>query len=195
MELDRLRRNIARHIALSDSEFLHFASLVQRRRLQRRDRLLVPGEVCRFEGFVDAGCLRVYCTDPGGSDHILYFAPEDWWFADIQSFVSESPADLGIDALEPTEALLIDRASKERLYIEVPKFERLFRIMTQRALVALERRMIGAMAKSAEERYFDFKRRYPTLEDRIPQYHIAAYLGVRPECLSRMRRQITARES
>ena len=77
--LDRIRRNIVRHVALSDREFEFFASLVQHRHLNRRDRLLAPGEVCRAEGFVDRGCLRVYSTDAEGFDHVLYFAPEGWW--------------------------------------------------------------------------------------------------------------------
>ncbi len=187
--LERLRRNIARHIALSDAEFDCAASLFRRRTLRKRERLLSPGEVCRFEGFVDAGCLRVYYADQDGADHVLYFAPADWWVADIQSFVSQAPALLGIDALEDSHVLLIDKASKERLYAEIPKFERLFRIMTQRALVALQERMIASMRDTASQRFRDFKRRYPGLEARIPQHQIASYLGISPEFLCRIRKR------
>ena len=188
--LDRIRRNLSTHVTLADREFDSFVSLVQHRQLERRDHLLNPGDVCNFEGFVAAGCLRVYNTDPEGLDHILYFAPEGWWVADTQSFLFESPAELGIDALEPSEMLLIDKASKERLCLENPKFERLFRIMTQNALAAMQDRVIAAMAPSAGERYLDFRRRYPTLERRVPQYEIASYLGISPEALSRIRRNL-----
>jgi CRP-like cAMP-binding protein len=187
--LDRIRSNIARYVTLDDDEFDLFASMLRRRRLERKDPLLRPGEICAFEGFVDVGCLRVFSSDTRGADHVLYFAPEDWWVADIRSFVSETPAELGIDALEASEVLLIDRTNKERLYAAVPKFERLFRMMTQRALVSLQHRLIATMEQTAEARYRDFKRRYPGLEGRIPQYQIAAYLGVCPEFLSRLRRR------
>lgn len=187
--LDRLRRNIARHVALDDREFGRLASLLKRRQLDKKDLLLRPGDVCRFEGFVDAGCLRVFAASHHGADHVLYFAPEDWWVADIESFACASPAELGIDALESTTVLLIDRPDKERLYAEIPKFERLFRIMSQRALVALQHRLIASMDQTAEQRYVAFVRQYPALHGRIPQHQIAAYLGVCPELLSRIRRR------
>ncbi|MGH9196079.1 MAG: Crp/Fnr family transcriptional regulator [Acidimicrobiia bacterium] len=189
--LDRIKRNIAKHIELTDAEFDYFASLLQPRHVTRRTSILTPGQICWFEGFVDAGCLRVYCTDEDGGDQILYFVPEDWWFADIQSFVSQTPAVFGIDALEDSDILLIDKRSKESLYLEVPKFERLFRIMTQRALVALQHRMIAYMHQTAEERYLEFKQKYPNLEDRVCQHQVAAYLGISPEFLSKIRRKLT----
>jgi CRP-like cAMP-binding protein len=188
---ERLRRNIARHVTLTDGEFDYFASLLEPRRVEKKQALLTPGDVCCFEGFVEAGCLRVYSNDRNGFDSVLYFAPEDWWVADIHSFVSGAPAVLGIDALENTDVLLIDKCNKERLYACIPKFERLFRIMTQRALVALQQRLIAFMRLPAQERYFDFKRRYPGLEARVPQHQIAAYLGICPEFLSRLRRKHT----
>ena len=187
--LDRIRRNITRHVALDDQEFDRFASLLKRRQLSKKELLLRPGDVCRFEGFVDSGCLRVFAASRHGADHVLYFAPEDWWVADIKSFTSSSPAELGIDALEPTTVLLIDRADKERLYVEIPKIERLFRIMSQRALVALQHRLIASMEETVGQRYFAFVRQYPALHGRIPQHQIAAYLGVCPEALSRIRRR------
>lgn len=190
---DGIRRNIAQHVVLTPGEFDHFTSLLQHRHLERKERLLTAGAICRFEGYVVAGCLRVYYTDPEGTDHILYFAPEDWWVADIASFTSRSPAMFSIDALEPTDVLLIDRLDKEQLYLEVPKFERLFRIMTQRALVALQRRMLAMMRQTAEVRCLEFKRRYPGLESRVAQHHVASYLGISPEFLSRIRHKHPAR--
>lgn len=185
--LEQLKRNISKHVTLTDEEFELFASLLQHRHLEKRASLLVAGEICDFEGYVVKGCLRVYHTDESGADHVLYFAPEDWWVTDVGSLIFQTPAVLSMDALEPTEVLLIDRVSKERLYAEVPKFERLFRIMSQRALVAMQARVMGMMRETADVRYHDFKRRYPELEHRVPQHQIAAYLGISPEFLSRIR--------
>jgi len=187
--LERIRRNIARHISLTEAEFTYAASMFRRRVVRKRERLLVPGDVCRFEGFVDEGCLRVYYADQDGGEHVLYFAPADSWVTDIQSFLAQTPAVLGIDALETSHVLLIDNASKERLYAEAPKFERLFRIMTQRAHVALQERVIASMRCTAVERYQEFRRQYPGLEARIPQHQIASYLGISPEFFCRIRKR------
>jgi CRP-like cAMP-binding protein len=192
---DCIRRNIAKYVALSDAEFERFTSVLQHRHLAKKASLLTAGGVCRFEGYVVTGCLRVFYTDPRGTDHILYFAPEDWWVADVASFISQSPALLSVDALEATDVLLIDKPDKERLYLDVPKFERLFRIMTQRALAELQRRMITTMHQTAEVRYSEFKRRYPNLEERVPQHQIAAYLGISPEFLSRIRHKQDGRRA
>jgi CRP-like cAMP-binding protein len=191
--LESIRANIGKYVALSDAEFGIFAGLLQHRYLEKKAPLLVAGEVCDFEGYVVNGCLRVYHTDESGADHVLHFAPEDWWVTDVGSLISQTPAVLSMDALEPTEVLLIDRASKERLYAEVPKFERVFRIMSQRALVAMQGRVMGMMRETADVRYDDFKRRYPNLEHRVPQHQIAAYLGISPEFLSRIRHRHNVR--
>lgn len=189
-----IRRNISKHVQLTEDELALFTSLLKVRRLQRGELLLQAGDVCRFEGFVNEGCLRVYNVDRDGSEHVLYFAPEDWWVADVASFVTRSPAFLNIDALEPSEVLLIDHAGKERLYAEVPKFERLFRIMTQRTLVALQQRLIASMTQTAADRYLDFKRRYPQLDGRVAQHRIASYLGISPEFLSKVKKRLEGRE-
>ena len=186
--LDRLRRNMSRHVKLSDNEFEYFSSMLVSRHLKKKESLLTAGEVCGFEGFVHAGCLRVYCTDNDGADHILYFAPEDSWFTDVQSFISKTPALLNIDAVESSDVFLLAGSNKERLYREVPKFERLFRLMAQWALVALQDRLMGCMRLTAVERYRDFAARYPALATRVPQYQIASYLGISPEFLSKIRR-------
>lgn len=190
----RIARNIARHVRLTDEELAHFTSLLKVRPLAKGEVLLRAGDVCAFEGFVNSGCLRVYHVDREGNEHVLYFAPEDWWVADVASFVTRTPAFLNIDALEPSEVLLVDYAGKERLYHDIPKFERLFRIMTQRTLVALQQRLIASMSQTAADRYLDFKRRYPQLEGRVAQHRIASYLGISPEFLSKVKKKIEPRE-
>ncbi len=181
--LDGIRRSIAAHVPLTDEEFNRFASLLEHRQLSRKESLLSAGESCWFEGFVVSGCVRIYHTDPDGWEFVLDFASEDQWIADIGSFAAQ----LAIDALEPTELLLLKKSQKERLYQDVPKCERLFNALKQRAVVALQLRLIATLHQNAETRYEDFKRRFPGLEGRIAQHQIAAYLGISPEFLSRIR--------
>jgi CRP-like cAMP-binding protein len=123
----------------------------------------------------------------------LYFAGPDWWVTDIDSFTNQAPAQLSIQALEDSELLVIGKTDKERLYAMLPKVEKLFRIMTQKTLVALQRRLIGTHSLSAEERYLRFFSAYPEIARRLTNVHVASYLGVTPEFVSKIRRVLATR--
>ncbi len=109
---------------------------------------------------------------------------------DIESFVTGRPTALSIDALEPTEVLVLDKASRPSLESEFPARDRILRMLAETALVGFQKRLMGGMRKTAAERYLNFRRLYPGLELRIPQYHIAAYLGISPEFLSKLRKRL-----
>src|SRR6266566_1195289 len=112
---------------LLNIELDRIASVVTVRRVEKGARLLTPGEICEFEGFVLRGCLRVFFTEPDGLERVLYFAPEGWCATDIESFLLQRPATLGIDALEATDLLLIDRSTLALLRTQVPGCERVLR--------------------------------------------------------------------
>jgi CRP-like cAMP-binding protein len=159
----------------------------------KKEYLLKKGEVCRFEGFVTEGCFRLFSTDADGGEAVLYFAARDWWIADIDSFTHQAPAELSIQALEDSEVLLIDKDAKESLYLNAPKVEQLFRIMTQKTLVALQRRMIRNHTLSAEERYLHFISTYPDIASRLTNLNIASYLGITHEFVSKIRRKLAGK--
>lgn len=188
-------QNVSRHITLTPEETEYFTSLLKQRTLKKKQFLLHAGDVCRFEAFVTSGCLRTYEIDQKGQEHIIQFAFEDWWTGDMASFVTGQPATYTIDALEDSTVLLIEKPLLEQLYAKVPKFERFFRILLQNAFVALQRRISGNLLLTAEERYHDFQTRYPHFEQRLSLRQIAAYLGITPESLSRIRGQKVKRES
>lgn len=193
MDFRILKQNISRHVAFSEAELEAVCSRFRPRKVARKEYLLKRGEVCRFEGFVTEGCFRLFSTDAEGEDAVLYFAARDWWVADIDSFTNRTPAELSIQALEDSEVLLIDKDDKERLYAEVPKVEQLFRIMTQKTLVALQRRMIRNHTMSAEERYLHFLSAYPDIARRLTNLHIASYLGITHEFVSKIRRKLAGK--
>lgn len=182
-----LLQNIAKHIPLTPGEQAHFVSLLHARSLKRKAFLLREGEVCRHSAFVIRGCLRGYTVDANGFEHILQFAPPDWWIADMYSLISQQPGNLNIDALEDSEVLLLSKKDQEQLYLDIPKFERFFRIITENSLVSSRQRVIDNMSLSAQERYAAFCERYPTLINCLPQKQIASYIGVTPEFLSKMK--------
>lgn len=182
-----LLQNIARHIQLEPEESRFFTSLLKVRHLKKKEFLLRAGEVCRYETFVLEGCLRNYFLDEKGDEHILQFSVEDWWTSDLYSLLTRTPATQFIDALEDSTVAMLEQDDLERLYRQVPKFERFFRIMLQNAFIAQQQRILQSIGSTGEERYLAFRKKYPTLEQRLPQHQIASFLGITPEFLSKIR--------
>ena len=183
-------QNIGKYIRLSPEEEAHFLSLLGRQQLKKKQFLLQEGEVCRYSAFVTRGCLRGYTLDRNGLEHILQFAPPDWWIADMYSLLSQQPGTLNIDALEDSELLLLSKKDQEQLYLDIPKFERFFRIITENSLVSSRQRLLDGLSLNAQQRYEAFCQRYPSLIHCLPQKQIAAYIGVTPEFLSKMRAEL-----
>lgn len=171
-----------------------FNSLLKPKSVKRKQLLLRQGEICDFEAYIVKGCIRNYYIDESGSEVILQFAVEDWWVSDIGSFHEQKPSQLYIEAMEDSELLTLNPARKEELLARVPQFERVFRLMVQRHLSALEHRLIHTIAQTAEERYLEFIRQYPKIALRVPQHYIASYLGMTPEFLSKVRKRLATRK-
>ncbi|BAV06214.1 cAMP-binding domain of CRP or a regulatory subunit of cAMP-dependent protein kinases [Filimonas lacunae] len=185
-----ITRNISQHITLQPQEEEYFVSLLQPMQLKRKQVLLKEGEICKYSFFVNTGCLRGYSVDDNGFEHVLNFAPEGWWMADMYSLISQKPGVLYIDALEETELVTLSKTDQLQLYKEVPAFERFFRIITENSLVAYQQRLLDNLSLTAEERYHSFCKRYPPLINRLPSKQIAAYIGVTPEFFSKMRNKL-----
>ncbi len=188
-----IQNNIAKHIQLNDEEFSYFTSSLKRKHLRKKQFLLEEGEVCNHECFVNSGCLRQYYLDEKGQEHIIQFAVTDWWIGDQYSFLTGEPSRYFIDALLESEVLLIEKSKLEELYNKIPKFERFFRIAFQNAYVAMQQRILSQLSDPAEKNYLDFIRRYPTIEQSVPQHQVASYLGITPESLSRIRKQLAGK--
>lgn len=190
MDPELIIKNVGRHIKLNEEECEYFLSLLQPRQIKRKDYLLRQGEICRNEHFILRGCVRVYTIDENGQEHIVMFGIEDWWVGDLYSFLTQTPATFFIDALEDTDILQISKPNLDNLYERVPKFERFFRIILQNAFVAQQQRINKNLSYTAEERYLDFVKSYPQLEQRLPQKQVSAYLGITPVFLSMLRRKL-----
>lgn len=184
------KNNISQHITLSEEELAEFYGLFQKKTIKKKQFLLQEGEICKFEGFVIKGLFKTYRIDSEGIEKILNFATENWWITDIDSFTHEKPSQLNIEALEDSEILIISKNDKEFAYQNLPKIEKLFRVMTQKTHVALQRRMIDNLSKTADKRYTDFIEKYPQLYQRLTNLQIAAYLGISHEFVSRIRKKI-----
>ena len=160
------------------------------RRVKRRQFILQEGDVCTLNTFVVEGCFRMYFVDEKGKEHNIQFAVENWWIGDIGSFHSEEPSKLYIEAIENSVILQIKKQDQLDLFVNHPKFNQIFRVFTENALVTYQRRVLQNISSTAEERYLDFLKRYPFFFNRISNVQIASFLGVTPEFLSTIRKKI-----
>lgn len=179
--------NLSSCVSLSKEELDCMHGFFQHKIYRKKTMLLSDGQVCNFESYLVKGCVKKYYIDPNGDEVILQFAVEDWWVSDMVSFTEQVPSRLYIETLEETELLQITYQDKELLFKQIPKLERVFRLLVQRAYTVLENRFFTGITASAEERYLNFIKKYPALPQRVPQYQIASYLGITPEALSRIR--------
>jgi CRP-like cAMP-binding protein len=185
-----LRANITKRIQITEEEWNGFMALMKPRSLKKREFLLKAGDVCEYNSFIIKGCLRTFFTDEKDHEHIFQIGFEDWWASDLMSFVTGEPANYSIEALEDTDLLVMHKSDYDPLLQNFPRFERFFRLLMQNAYVAAQRRTIDSMSLNAERRYRDLVKKYPSLEMRVAQHHIASYLGITPEALSRIKRGI-----
>ncbi|ALM47892.1 hypothetical protein AMR72_02675 [Flavobacterium psychrophilum] len=181
--------NIALHIDINKEEANHFLSLLEYKSLNNKEILLQAGTVCRTINFVVNGCIRMYTTDEGGKEHNVLFAPENWWCTDLFSFHTNSPSTHSIEALEETKVAQLTHQNLEKLCLDVPKFERFFRVLFQNGFIMYQNRINSELSLPADQKYKSFKKLYPGLNQRIAQKHIASYLGITPVFLSMLRKK------
>ncbi|MEX0291423.1 MAG: Crp/Fnr family transcriptional regulator [Flavobacteriaceae bacterium] len=190
MSYDLLKENIKKNAKFSNKELEEFCKFFYPETIKRKAYVLTQGEICKFEGFVLEGCFRVFTIDKKGNENTLYFAARDWWLMDIDSFMNKTPSSLNIQALEDSKVLLIDKTDKLALYKSLPPVEKLFRVMSQRALVAWQRRLIRNHCLTAKERYLYFANTYPHILEKITDKQTASYLGITHEFLSKLKKQL-----
>jgi len=190
---DLIFNNVARFIDLTDEEKELFKSLLKKGSAKRKEFVLRPGKITKYEYFITKGCLKVYSIDRNGAEHVSMFAIEDYWTGDMASFMLQQPSTYFIKALEDTEFLMISKESFERLFHEIPKFERFYRNLYQRSLVSYIGRANQGISLTAEERYETFLNKYPHIANRIKLKDLAAYLGITPEFLSMIRSKMSKR--
>jgi CRP-like cAMP-binding protein len=186
MEATLLLQHIARHITLTEEEQAFFLPLLQTKKLKRRQFLNQEGDITKGPVFVTNGILRNYSLDAHGLEHVIQFAPPGWWIGDMNSLIKQTPGILFCDALENSEVLWLWKSDLDKLYSQVPKFERFFRILAENSIATYQSRLISILSLPAADRYASFCQQYPSLIDSLPQRQVASYIGVTPEFLSKM---------
>ncbi len=193
MTYDLLLKNIARHITLTKEETDHFTSLVACKEIPRKTLLLTEGQPCTILSYVHTGALRAYYLGKDGKESTIMFAIADWWLTDMYCFLNRKPAMVYIETIEDCYLFQLSRDNFEKLFSDIPKFERFFRILMQNAYTREQLRILENLSLSAEERYDSFLAKYPKIVQQVTQKQIASYLGITPEFLSTIRKNKSQR--
>jgi len=188
--IEKIRASIDSIVALSDAEFDIFCGYLESHTLLKDAYFLREGEICNAIGFIDRGVL-IYCKLKENGDEVTTdFAFEGDWVTNNLSRLTVSPSLLNVKAIEDTSLLLLKQSSLTKLYVAVPKIERLGRILMEQAYLRIVRQSIDLQVLSAKERYLSLISGYPEILQRVSLYHIANYLGIAPKSLSRIRKEI-----
>lgn len=167
------------------------AARTQKKSVKKGEFLLRKGESSGSLFVVAEGCLRSYVVDKKGKEHVIQFAQEHCVIGDFECHINESPAVLHIDALESSEVYLFNKSDITGADAELT---RIYNKLYHEQVCVLERRVIQLLGGTADERYLEFSRIFPSLLKRVPQKMIASYLGIAPESLSRVRNEIAKRK-
>ncbi len=188
--METILENIAKHVVLTKKQQDLFIYKTETKQFKTKTILLSAGEVATCTYFVNSGILRSFNINDNIIEHVLHFACEGWWIGDMYSYISEKPGNLFIEVLEDAEVVIITKENQQQLYQEIPKLERFFRILAENSLVAHQERLMDNLSLTAEERFEKFCSKYPTLIQKVPQKHIASYIGVTPEFFSKMKARL-----
>lgn len=189
---DIIFKHIEEKVKLTEEEKELIKTFFKPKKLKKKQFLVVEGHVCNYLIFVSKGLLKAYNIDDKGNEHINQFSPEGWWTSDMSSFFGGGISFYSIDAMEDSEVLLITSVDFENLTLQVPVMDRYFRLLFQNSLITKERRLISSHTHTAEEKYKHLLENNPDLIKRIPQTLLASYLGLSPETLSRLKKNIVS---
>ncbi len=179
---------------LTDQELQMIKYVSVPKKLRRKQYLLQEGDIAKYQAFVCKGLLRMYGIRGDGSEHILGFAPENWWITDRESVTLGQPAKTNIDAIEDSELLLWPKADFDQLSIDIPAFKSWREKPIVKHVAALQNRIYSNISETAEEKYTNFIKLYPNIYNRVPLHMVASYLGLSTKTLVRVRQQYATKK-
>lgn len=188
--IEILRKHLSLKVDISDTDFDKYIGLTKRIQLKKGELFLREGKIAKYQAFLLNGVMTTYTVGKKGEKHVLQIAIEGHWITDLYSYLSREPAVYTIEALEDTELILISKDNFDRACEEIPIFERFFRLLIQNGLIYQQRRISNIYSESAEERYLKLIKEKPEVVQSVPQHLLASFLGIKPQSLSRIRKQI-----
>lgn len=190
LDQNTLISSIFKNVLLAPGHVDLLAAALERVAIKKGQVLLEVGQQVTDQYFVSSGCLRSYFQDEMGKEFTLMIAIKDWWISDYTAYFTTSPSIVTIDCIQEATVYKLPKKELDNLYSKVPPLESFFRKKMEGAFASFQKRILTNISQPAKERYITFINTYPTIEKRVKNYHIASYLGITTESLSRIRKEI-----
>ncbi|WCO00960.1 Crp/Fnr family transcriptional regulator [Psychroserpens ponticola] len=184
-------KEIFKDLPFSDEQIKVIESVFHKVNFKKGNTILIANDKVEYQYYILSGCLRAYHTDKQGKEYTVQFGIKDWWISDYTAFFSDSKAIMTIEVIQDATLYRISKDDKEKLYSQIPAIENFFRIKLERAFAAFQKRILSNLSQTATERYSNFIKTYPNIEKLVKNYHIASYLGITTESLSRIRKDLS----
>ena len=184
-------KEIFKGLTFSDAEIKIIESVFHKMDCKKGEVLLRADDIVDTQYYIYNGCLRSYHIDAHGKEHTVQFGVNDWWISDYTAFFSSSKSVMNIEVLKDAILYRLSHDDKEFLYAQIPQIESFFRKKLERAFAAFQKRILSNLSQTATERYINFINKYPNIERSVKNYHIASYLGITTESLSRIRKELS----
>jgi CRP-like cAMP-binding protein len=188
--LNKFQSYLQQRLNLTDEQALMAVESLKTKQFKKGEMLLKAGDLKSDTYFVNSGLLRCFSLDEKGKEHIIQFAPENWMVTDRDSSVFNVSSSFYIEAIEDTEVVIVKQDFFSSIQHIVPEILELNILMLHNAIRFMQKRINMLLSATAEERYLNFIMLYPNLTIRVPQWMIASYLGITPESLSRVRKDL-----
>ncbi len=193
MKEEDVRSALRSHVDISDSDLDYFFEKAKFGKVRKNQLITAKGDLELYFILIRSGCLMTYFEDKSDHKHVIQFGTEMWWTGDLESFTKGGSSRYSIKAIDDSEVYLISKDLYDQMLMDIPAFDRYFRIIFQNALISHQKRILRNISYTAEEKYHEFLRYYPKIEMIVPQKYIASYLGITPEFLSKIRRKMAGR--
>lgn len=184
-------KEIFKDLVFTEDEIEIITSVFHKVNVKKGEILLRPDDIADTQYYILEGCLRTYHIDTHGKEHTVQFGIKDWWISDYTAFFSSEKSIMTIEVIQDAILYKITKEDKEYLYKEIPRIDKFFRIKLERAFASFQRRILSNLSQTATERYLNFIKTYPNIEKSVKNYHIASYLGITTESLSRIRKELS----
>ncbi len=181
------------NLSLNDNEKQLIQAAFKLKHLKKRQYLLQEGDICKYMAFIVKGAGKMYSVNTNGDEHIIRFAIESWWLGDYESYNLQTASLYNIEMTEDSDVLLITHDQIKNLAKAVPAVDLMIKEIDKKGAIATQKRIHSAISRNAEERYDALSKSYPEFIKRFPQSMIASYLGISPETLSRIKKNLLLR--
>ncbi len=191
--MDELRNYLKHLVAFSETELDESLSYFKKVEIARDQFYVKEDEICKRAAFIKKGLFKLFYT-LDGVERIMLFFQEYQFVTDYYSFLTQTPSKRPVQAVEDSVIYNISHADFQNLIDSSAKWERIGRILAERAYIYSVQRANRIIHDDPDTRFITFLKEYPSLIQRVPQYLIASYLNMTPETYSRVKKRINLKD-